>query len=84
MERKKIKKEKRGKNNKKISKVNKNEVEVEEPRFQMYENVTELVLVTLRNGVEEGKRFSNEEKDPMTSKELNGEPYEMKISCTVL
>lgn len=84
MERKKIKKEKRGKKNKKISKVNKNEVEVEEPRFQMDENVTELVLVTLRNGVEEGKRFSNEEKDPMTSKELNGEPYEMKISCTVL
>ena len=85
MERKKIKKEikkeKRGKSNKKISKVNK---EVEEPRFQMNENVTELVLVTLRNGVEEGKRFSNEEKDPMTSKELNEEPYEMKISCTVL
>jgi hypothetical protein len=50
----------------------------------MNENVTELVLVTLRNGVEEGKRFSNEEKDPMTSKELNEEPYEMKISCTVL
>ena len=82
MERKKIKKEKRGKSNKKISKVNKNEVE--EPRFQMNENVTELVLVTLRNGVEEGKRFSNEEKDPMTSKELNEEPYEVKISCTVL
>ena len=33
MEKKKIKKEKRGKSNKKISKVNKNEVE--EPRFQM-------------------------------------------------
>ena len=82
MERRKIKKEKRGKSNKKISKVNKNEVE--EPRFQMNENVTELVLVALRNGVEEGKRFSNEEKDPMTSKELNEEPYEMKISCTVL
>ena len=60
MERKKIKKEKRGKSNKKISKVNKNEVE--EPRFQMNENVTELVLVTLRNGVEEGKRFLNEDK----------------------
>jgi len=29
-----------------------------------HENVTELVLVTLRNGVEEGKKFSNEEKDP--------------------
>ena len=50
----------------------------------MNENVTELVLVTLRNGVEEGKRFSNDEKDPMTSKELNEEPYEVKISCTVL
>ena len=71
----------KGKNNKK-NELNKNEVE--EPRFQMNENVTELVLVTLRNGVEEGKRFSNEEKDPMTSKELNEEPYEVKISCTVL
>ena len=27
-----------------------------------HENVTELVLVTLRNGVEEGKRFLNEDK----------------------
>ena len=35
--------------------------------------------------MEEGKRFSNEEKDPITSKELNEEPYEMKIfSCMVL
>lgn len=49
-----------------------------------HENVNELVLVTLRGRVEEGKRFSNEEKDPITSKELNGEPYEVKISCTVL
>jgi hypothetical protein len=49
-----------------------------------HENVTELVLVTLRNGVEEGKKFSNEEKDPITSKELNEELYEVKISCTVL
>ena len=49
-----------------------------------HENVTELVLVTLRDGVEEGRRFSNEEKDPITSKELNEEPYEVKISCTVL
>ena len=48
----------------------------------MNENVTELVLVTLRKGVEEGNRFS--EKDPITSKELNEEPYEVKISCTVL
>ena len=29
-----------------------------------HENVTELVLVSLRDGVEEGRRFSNEEKDP--------------------
>jgi len=49
-----------------------------------HENVTELVLVTLGDGVEEGRRFSNEEKDPITSKELNEEPYEVKISCTVL
>ncbi|KAH1064679.1 hypothetical protein J1N35_029666 [Gossypium stocksii] len=41
-----------------------------------HENVTEFVLVTLRDRVEEGRRFSNEEKDPMTSKELNEEPYE--------
>ncbi|KAL5697230.1 ribosomal protein S7 [Ranunculus cassubicifolius] len=45
-----------------------------------HENVTELVLVALRDGVEEGRRFSNEEKDPMTSKELNEEPYEVKTS----
>ena len=49
-----------------------------------HENVTEFVLVTLRDRVEEGRRFSNEEKDPMTSKELNEEPYEVKTSCTVL
>jgi len=48
------------------------------------ENMTELALVTLRDGVEEGRRFSNEETDPITSKELNEEPYEVKISCTVL
>ncbi|XP_050374590.1 30S ribosomal protein S12, chloroplastic-like [Argentina anserina] len=50
----------------------------------MNENVTELVLVTLRKGVEEGNRFSNKENDQITSKKLNGEPYEVKISCTVL
>ncbi|KAE8714603.1 30S ribosomal protein S12 [Hibiscus syriacus] len=38
-----------------------------------HENVIEFVLVTLRDRVEEGRRFSNEEKDPMTSKELNEE-----------
>ncbi|KAK9147881.1 hypothetical protein Scep_006638 [Stephania cephalantha] len=47
------------------------------------QNVIELVLVALRDGVEEGRRFSNKENDPMTSKELNEEPYEVKISCTV-
>ncbi|CAH2047395.1 unnamed protein product [Thlaspi arvense] len=41
-----------------------------------HENVTKFVLVTLRDGVEEGRRFANEERDPMTSKELNEEPYE--------
>ena len=30
-----------------------------------HENVNELVLVTLRGRVEEGKRFSNEEKGPI-------------------
>ena len=49
-----------------------------------HSKVTKLVLVTLRGGVEEERRFSNEEKDPTTSKELNEEPYEVKISCTVL
>ena len=29
-----------------------------------HENVTQLVLVSLRDGVEEGRRLSNEEKDP--------------------
>lgn len=46
--------------------------------------MTKLVLVTLRDGVEKGRGFSNAEKDPMTSKELNEEPYEVKISCTFL
>ncbi|KAF1895978.1 hypothetical protein Lal_00046733 [Lupinus albus] len=46
-----------------------------------HENVIELVLVTLRDKVEEGGRFLNEEKDPMTLKELNEEPCEVKISC---
>ncbi|KAF6173982.1 hypothetical protein GIB67_039933, partial [Kingdonia uniflora] len=42
-----------------------------------HENVTELVLVTLEDGVEEGRRFLNEEKNPMTLKELNEESYEV-------
>ena len=29
-----------------------------------HENVTQLVLVSLRDGVEEVRRLSNEEKDP--------------------
>ncbi|EPS74532.1 hypothetical protein M569_00249, partial [Genlisea aurea] len=49
-----------------------------------HETVTKLVLVTLRDRVEEGRVFSSAEKDPMNSKELNEEPYEVKISCTVL
>jgi len=49
-----------------------------------HENVTKLVLVTLRDRVEEGRGFSRAEKDPMNSKELNEEPYEVKISCTIL
>ncbi|KAL0315467.1 UNVERIFIED_CONTAM: 30S ribosomal protein S7, chloroplastic [Sesamum radiatum] len=43
-----------------------------------HENVTKLVLVTLRDRVEEGRGFSSAEKDPMNSKELNEEPYEVK------
>lgn len=39
----------------------------------------ELVLFTLQNKVEEERRFSNEENDPITLKELN-ESYEVKIS----
>lgn len=31
-----------------------------------HENVTKLVLVTLRDRVEERRRFSNVEKDPMS------------------
>ncbi|TYG73538.1 hypothetical protein ES288_D04G109600v1 [Gossypium darwinii] len=45
-----------------------------------HENVTGFVLVTLRDRVEEGRRLLNEEKDPMTSKELNKEPYEGDLS----
>jgi hypothetical protein len=29
-----------------------------------HENLTQLVLVSLRDGVEEGRRLPNEEKDP--------------------
>jgi hypothetical protein len=32
-----------------------------------HENVTQLVLVSLRDGVEEERRLSNEEKDPFES-----------------
>jgi len=51
-----------------------------------HENVTELVLVTLRNGIEEGERFSNRTRKRIQwlQKKLNEEPYEVKISCTVL
>lgn len=50
----------------------------------MNENVTQSIQVTLQGRVKEGRRFSNEENDPTTLKELNEEPYEEKISCTVL
>ncbi|MBA0750775.1 hypothetical protein Gogos_002163 [Gossypium gossypioides] len=49
-----------------------------------HENMTEFVLVTIRDRVKEERRFSNKEKDPITSKELNEEPYEVKISFRVL
>jgi small subunit ribosomal protein S12 len=42
-----------------------------------HENVTQLVLVSLRDGVEEGRRLSNEEKDPF-------ERIERGAACTVL
>lgn len=48
------------------------------------ENVRKLVVVPLQDGVEEGSGFLNAETAAMTSKELNEEPYEVKISCTVL
>nr|KJB23819.1 hypothetical protein B456_004G116100 [Gossypium raimondii] len=38
-----------------------------------HENLTKFVLVTLRDRVDKGRRFLNEKKDPMTSKELNEE-----------
>ena len=40
-----------------------------------HEYVIELILITLWDGAKEGERFSNEEKDPMTLKELK-EQYE--------
>ena len=44
-----------------------------------HENINELVLVILWYRVEEGRRFSNEEKYPITSKELNKESYEVTV-----
>ena len=38
-----------------------------------HENVTQLVLVSLRDGVEEGRRLSNEEKDPIERGAVWGE-----------
>ena len=49
----------------------------------MNENVIESILVTLQGKVKEGRRFLNKEKDPTTSKELNKEPYEVKILGTI-
>ena len=34
--------------------------------------------------MEKGRGFSNMENDPMTSKELDKELYEVKMLCTVL
>jgi len=48
-----------------------------------YENVIELILVTLWDGMEEGRRFSNEENDPMISKQLNEESHEVITLCTI-
>jgi len=58
----------------------------EKNRQLEHENVTELVLVTLRNGIEEGERFSNRTRKRIQwlKKNLNEEPYEVKISCTIL
>ncbi|MBA0735821.1 hypothetical protein Gogos_019635, partial [Gossypium gossypioides] len=38
-----------------------------------HENITKFVLVTLRDRVEEGRRFSNEKKEPIILKELKEE-----------
>lgn len=35
---------------------------MEKPIFQMNKNVTELILITLQNGMEEGTMFLNEDK----------------------
>ena len=43
-----------------------------------------LQLVTIWDGLQEGGRFLNEEKYLMTLKELNKEPYEVKISSTFI
>ncbi|KAJ6964779.1 hypothetical protein NC652_002878 [Populus alba x Populus x berolinensis] len=37
--------------------------------------MTKFNLVTVWNWVDEGGSFSTDEKSPMTSKELNEEPY---------
>ncbi|KAF6164797.1 hypothetical protein GIB67_002453 [Kingdonia uniflora] len=37
-----------------------------------------MIYVTLRDAIEDGRRFSNEEKDSITLKESNKEPYEVK------
>nr|KJB72897.1 hypothetical protein B456_011G203400 [Gossypium raimondii] len=49
-----------------------------------HENVTEFVLVTLRDRVEEGRRFSNEKKDPMTSKELNEDKGDLSVNFSII
>ncbi|XVE52465.1 hypothetical protein DITRI_Ditri02bG0123800 [Diplodiscus trichospermus] len=49
-----------------------------------HENVTEFVLVTLWDRVEEGRRFSNEENDPMTSKELNEDKGDLFVNFSTV
>lgn len=49
-----------------------------------HENVTKLVLVTLRGEVEEGGILERGKGSNEFERELNEEPYEVKISCTVL
>ena len=44
-----------------------------------HENVTQLVLVSLRDGVEEGRRLSNEEKDPF-ERRTNFEGTELSMT----
>ena len=50
----------------------------------MFGKKNNILLITLWNRVEEEGDSRMRIRDPITSKELNEEPYEVKISCTVL